>query len=97
MRRCLARDWAWPLLEDLELPARLFGDIVMPGTVLGPLRTGLLGASRPTVVAPACHDTGSAVAAVRAGGDTAFLSSGTWSLLGVEIAQAGHHRPQPRD
>ena len=38
------------------------------------------------VVAPACHDTGSAFAAVPAGGDTAFLSSGTWSLLGTELS-----------
>jgi rhamnulokinase len=38
------------------------------------------------VVAPACHDTGSAVAAVEAGGGRAFLSSGTWSLLGTEVA-----------
>jgi rhamnulokinase len=37
------------------------------------------------VVAPACHDTGSAAAAVRASGQTAFLSSGTWSLMGVEV------------
>jgi sugar (pentulose or hexulose) kinase len=42
-------------------------------------------ASAATVVAPACHDTGSAVAAVRTSWNTAFLSSGTWSLLGVEV------------
>ena len=40
------------------------------------------------MIAPACHDTGSAVAAVEAGGKTAFLSSGTWSLLGTEVASA---------
>ena len=46
------------------------------------------GVDRLSVVAPACHDTGSAVAAVPAvGGDWAFLSSGTWSLLGIEVPQ----------
>ena len=48
------------------------------------------------VVAPACHDTGSAVASVPAGGGRAFLSSGTWSLLGTEVARAGHHRARAR-
>ena len=43
------------------------------------------------VVAPACHDTGSAVASVFAGGTSAFLSSGTWSLLGTELRRAGDH------
>ena len=78
--------WATDLLADLDLPVRLFGEIVRPGTVLGPLSLkdspGLDGA---VVVAPACHDTGSAFAAVEAGGDRAFLSCGTWSLLGTEM------------
>lgn len=71
--------WAADLLDALYLPAHLFGEIVRPGAALGP---GPLGA---TVVAPACHDTGSAFASVESGGDTAFLSSGTWSLLGAEM------------
>ena len=75
--------WAWELLDDLDLPRRLFGPLVEPGTILGPLRASGGHAGVP-VVAPACHDTGSAVAAVAASNDTAFLSSGTWSLLGVE-------------
>jgi rhamnulokinase len=79
------RRWATSLLARLELPARLFGPIVEAGTILGPLRLPDGHAGAVTVVAPACHDTGSAVAAVRASGQTAFLSSGTWSLLGVEL------------
>jgi rhamnulokinase len=85
-------DWAWPVIDALGLPRRIFGDLVRPGTALGPLAPELaaeLGVGHPvTVMAVACHDTGSAVAAVPAtgGGDFAYLSSGTWSLLGVELA-----------
>lgn len=53
--------------------------------MLGPARPEVGRQVGVPVVAPACHDTGSAVAAVATGGDTAFLSSGTWSLLGVEL------------
>jgi rhamnulokinase len=79
--------WAADLLTDLDLPARLFGSIVMPGAVIGSIAPSAAPrlAGVP-VVAPACHDTGSAFAAVAAGGDTAFLSCGTWSLLGTETA-----------
>ena len=80
------RTWAASLIEDLGLPRPLFGSVVEPGTVLGPLQASAGGPRGVPVVAPACHDTGSAVASVAAGGDTAFLSSGTWSLLGVEVA-----------
>jgi rhamnulokinase len=83
------------LLEKFNLPARIFPEIVKPGTRLGGLlnsvaeRTGLSGVN---VIAPAAHDTGSAVAAVPTAhtGETnwAYLSSGTWSLLGVEVQQA---------
>ena len=79
------RTWATSLLERMELPVRLFGAMVDAGTILGPLRLSGSVADAVTVVAPACHDTGSAVAAVRASGETAFLSSGTWSLLGTEV------------
>lgn len=81
--------WARGLLERLGVPVRLLPEIVPPGTVLGPLLCSVAtetGASGAQVVAPASHDTGSAVAAVPAeGADWAYLSSGTWSLLGVEI------------
>lgn len=79
------RTWAVPLIEALGLPRHLFGAIVEPGTVLGPMREPAGSHQGVPVVAPACHDTGSAVAAVATGGDTAFLSSGTWSLLGAEV------------
>jgi rhamnulokinase len=83
------RQWAYGLVQQFGLSSRLLGTIVQPGTVLGPLRgsvateTGL----RPApVIAPASHDTGSAVAAVPAGAGTwAYISSGTWSLMGVEL------------
>jgi rhamnulokinase len=78
--------WATGLLKDLDLPSRLLQPIVKPGTIIGELRSAASGALAGTpVVAPACHDTGSAVAAVSASGKSAFLSSGTWSLLGAEL------------
>jgi rhamnulokinase len=80
------RSWALRLLNELGLPTRLLTPIVQPGTVLGSLRAGITPKLTGTaVVAPACHDTASAVASVDAGGQSAFLSSGTWSLLGTEL------------
>ena len=83
------RSWAKRLLEKLGLPAQLLAQIVEPGSVLGRLLPELRSSQlRNTyVVAPASHDTASAVAAVSASEDTAFLSSGTWSLLGIELAR----------
>jgi rhamnulokinase len=85
------RGWASELIQALGLPDKVLGPLVMPGTVLGPLRpavveeTGLQGVP---VIAPATHDTASAVAAVPARGSSwVYLSSGTWSLLGVELAE----------
>jgi len=84
-----ARDWARPLLEKLGIPTHIFPPIVSPGTILGDLlpwvaeETGLSGIK---LIAPASHDTGSAIAAVPASNqDFAYLSSGTWSLLGAEL------------
>ena len=74
------RSWATELFDVLGLPARILPKIFEPGTIIGDT------AGTP-VVAPACHDTGSAVAAVATKGKAAFLSSGTWSLLGTEISQ----------
>ncbi|HEX5108093.1 MAG TPA: rhamnulokinase family protein [Vicinamibacterales bacterium] len=79
------RKWAASLIDRMALPARLFGPIIEAGTTIGRLRLADGRSDAVDVVAPACHDTGSAVAAVRASKDTAFLSSGTWSLLGVEL------------
>jgi len=80
------RNWAVSLLGALDLPARLLAPIVEPGAVLGAIRreAGVSATGTPVVV-PGCHDTASAVAAVAADGATAFLSSGTWSLLGTEV------------
>jgi len=84
-----AGDWAWALLDRLGLPKHLFGPIIQPGTRLGPVRPALaaeLGLGEAQVVAPAAHDTGSAVAAVPFDDPHAiYLSSGTWSLMGVEL------------
>ncbi len=74
-------DWAWDLIDAFRLPRGLFGTISDPGTILGEAE-GLDGAK---VVQPASHDTASAVAAVPAQGDDwAYVSSGTWSLVGIE-------------
>ena len=81
------RRWAEPLLEAIGLPTRLLQPIVEPGTTVGPLLDSVSARFHGTpVVAPACHDTASAVAAVDTGSSGAFLSSGTWSLLGAELA-----------
>jgi rhamnulokinase len=80
------RRWATGLLDDLGIPTRLLPELVEPGTLTGAVRGDVCAALAGTpVVVPACHDTGSAVASVFAGGETAFLSSGTWSLLGTEL------------
>ena len=83
------------LLKKLGLPARIFQKVVMPGTKLGMLRpsvAGVAGLGRVQVIAPSSHDTASAVASVpmaRTGTpDWAYISSGTWSLMGVEIQNA---------
>ncbi|MBP7934013.1 MAG: rhamnulokinase [Phycisphaerae bacterium] len=86
------RGWAIPLIQKLDIPTRIFGEVVPPGTVLGPLRQEIreeTGVGNVPMIAPAQHDTGSAVAAVPAVGEKswAFLSSGTWSLMGMEVPQ----------
>ncbi len=85
-----ARTWNWELIRRLGLPERLFGDIVMPGERRGILKPEVceeIGVDYEVpVIAVASHDTASAVYAVPPAEDgacTAFLSSGTWSLLGV--------------
>jgi rhamnulokinase len=84
-----SRSWAYPLVKAFGLNTGLLGSIVQPGTVLGPLRTSVAtdtGLSPVPVVAVATHDTASAVAAVPAGKESwAYISSGTWSLMGVEL------------
>ncbi len=74
------RDWATPMIEELGFPRRLFRNVVQPRAAIGKWRD-------VPVIAPACHDTGSAVAAISMSPESAFLSSGTWSLLGAELMQ----------
>jgi rhamnulokinase len=88
-----AGDWAREMVEKLGIPARIFPEIVRPGEVLGELQNYAVGdtvapmAGTP-VIAVGCHDTASAVAAVPAAGEKfAYLSSGTWSLMGAEIRE----------
>ena len=72
------KDWDRDLIEKLGLPVKIFGKLEMPGATVGDYK-GV------KVVLPAMHDTGSAYLAVPARDDRAvYLSSGTWSLLGVE-------------
>lgn len=81
------RAWCTDLLHVLDLPVSLPAPLVDPGTVIGKLRASIAGSkiAGTPVIAPACHDTGSAVAAVAACDGIAFISSGTWSLVGTEL------------
>jgi rhamnulokinase len=80
--------WATELLAALDIPQHIFGQIVSPGTVLEELRASVAedaSCQRIPVIAVGSHDTASAVAAVPAGGnDFIYISSGTWSLMGIE-------------
>lgn len=83
--------WAVDLLKKLAIPTHFFKEVIRPGTVLDTVRPMIAeqtGCGRISVVAPVTHDTGSAVAAVPAENpDYIYLSSGTWSLMGLEIKQ----------
>lgn len=82
-------DWAWSVIEGLGLPKGIFGEVLPPGTVVGPLRPELadeLGGSFP-IIATASHDTASAVAGIPGEGHYAFISSGTWSIIGTELPE----------
>ena len=87
----LKRDWSTQVLTAMEIPSHLFGPITDPGMQIGTLLPSLAdetGAGEIPVVLPACHDTGSAVVAVPApvgNQDFAWISSGTWSIMGAEV------------
>ena len=73
-------NWAWELLDAFAIPRHIFPQVAQPGTHLGAYE-GI------PVIAPACHDTGSAVAATPLESPhAAYISSGTWSLVGLEVA-----------
>ncbi|WP_302609245.1 rhamnulokinase [uncultured Mitsuokella sp.] len=81
------QDWDFELLEMLGLPTKIFGELNMPKTLVGPLSREMAERVGFTtnVVLPATHDTGSAVMAVPTNSDDSiYLSSGTWSLMGIE-------------
>jgi len=84
-----AGGWDTDMLQRLGIPTRFMPEVVKPGTVLGKLLPQLAeetGLAVAPVIAPPTHDTGSAVAAVPAQGENwAYLSSGTWSLMGIEV------------
>jgi rhamnulokinase len=85
------KTWSKKLLDSLKLREDLFAPICPSGTRLGPMKKNLAtetGLPQIEVIASCSHDTGAAVAAVPAsGGNWAYLSSGTWSLIGVEWPQ----------
>lgn len=83
------RDWDWKMIRAMKFPERIFGKLIDAGTVLGNLLPDIAtetGAHNLQVIAPAAHDTGSAVVGVPADeAEPVFLSSGTWSLMGREL------------
>ena len=83
------KEWSKEICSALSLPYEILPEIVQPGTQLGTLLPSVAaetGLREIPVIAPACHDTGSAVAAVPVQSeDWAYISSGTWSLMGIEI------------
>jgi rhamnulokinase len=85
-------DWAVDMLQKLGIPTHILPSIIPPGSDLGALlpsvaaEVGLPHGAAARVIAPACHDTGSAVVAVPAAAPNfAWISSGTWSVVGAEV------------
>ena len=89
----IKNNWAYDLIEKLGLKKEWFCEIKEPGTILGPIQKGIVEETeispKTLIIAPLCHDTGSAIAAIPVDrekqGEWAYISSGTWSLLGVEL------------
>lgn len=81
--------WSKELCAKLGIPHHIFADVIQPGDEVGDLLPAIaeeVGLPTAKVIAPGCHDTASAVAAVPAtGSEHAYISSGTWSLMGAEI------------
>ncbi len=87
MINATTRTWDTELLNRLDLPATLLPDVISAGEVVGPLceaEAEKLGLENVHVLAPATHDTGSAIIGTPLEEGWAFISSGTWSLVGVE-------------
>jgi len=86
------RKWSKEILEQMGIPTRILPRVIPAGTVLGELRSQVAAevcaGDTLKVVAPAAHDTASAVAATPLSGEAAaYISSGTWSLVGMEVRQ----------
>jgi len=84
------RDWDYELFDKLSIPTHFLPEITEPGSSLGRISRHLaddLDTSKDvTIIAPGCHDTASAVAAAPLKGEnSAYISSGTWSLVGAEV------------
>ncbi len=91
-----SRSWARELLGRFGLPTEILGQLAQPGTLLGPIQSGVADDTNLAgveVILPGTHDTASAVAAVPAASkpgerpDWCYISSGTWSLMGVETPE----------
>ena len=82
--------WDNDIIEKLGLPENLFGELSQPGTVVGELLDEIQNevGYNATVILPATHDTASAVLAAPLDCKSPYISSGTWSLLGIEQAEA---------
>ena len=82
--------WDSEILAAAGLPAHLFGELAQPGSVVGPLTDEIAArvGYRATVLLPATHDTASAVLAAPLAAPAPYISSGTWSLLGIEQEKA---------
>jgi rhamnulokinase len=84
------RRWAIDLLDALNVPTHFLPEVVPAGTDVGPIigELGARGLSKTRVILPSTHDTSSAVLAIpHAKSDTLFISSGTWSLVGVVLPE----------
>lgn len=82
------QSWDDELIERLALPRHIFGELVDPGTVIGsvlPEVTSFTGLDGVPLVAVGSHDTASAVVGTPMSGDAAYISCGTWGLVGVEL------------
>jgi rhamnulokinase len=86
-----AGKWCEEIVRELDMPPEAMPELVDPGTIVGRLRgplTALDAFSDTQLIAPCCHDTASAIAAVPdAADDWAYISSGTWSLVGALLPQ----------
>lgn len=86
-----SRDWEPEIIGAMKFPKKIFGRLVDAGTILGPLLPAIAaetGAQNLQIIAPAAHDTASAVIGVPAAEpEPVFLSSGTWSLIGRELSR----------